>query len=221
MRFVSIDVETTGLDPKRCQIVELAMIDCELLVSEGIKPIPGALPHPKGSAYVNRMDSLHLFVQPRKGDRYEGDDYAINLHKQMIERIMDGREDSVAHHELSGRIFDFLHRNGYHRGASTKLLAVPCGKNVGRFDMAFMAEHVDVLCPEELFHNRAIDVGILWLRPDDDVPPDLAECKRRAGITDNREPHRALNDAFINIELVQAWMRQWLADEDAHRYARA
>lgn len=68
--------------------------------------------------------------------------------------------------------------------------AVAAGKNVSAFDLQFFPEDV-----KGLFIHRALDPGSMYATHGDLVPPDTAECCRRAGISDT-VTHNAYDDAI-------------------------
>lgn len=83
----------------------------------------------------------------------------------------------------------------------------PIGKNFSGFDRPFIERY----CPDILkFRHRSIDVGNLWMLPEDETPPDLMECIRRAGLsTDNAALHTAVWDAMMCFDLYRAWKEVW------------
>lgn len=66
--YVSIDIETTGLDPSYCQILEFAAV-----IDDG-RPI-GQLP------------TFHRYV---KHDRIQGEAFALNMNAELLMRCMHG-----------------------------------------------------------------------------------------------------------------------------------
>jgi hypothetical protein len=79
------------------------------------------------------------------------------------------------------------------------------GKNVAGFDIPFLK----TIMPGLQYNHRCIDIGGLFLRPDEDTPPALAECMRRANMIPI-VPHNALEDAQICLTLYGFWRQQWL-----------
>lgn len=76
-------------------------------------------------------------------------------------------------------------------------------KNVAGFDMPFL-NTLPAWKTTTKFHHRVIDPGMLYFNPlTDSVPPDLKECKKRAGLPE-LVTHEALDDAWDVIQLVRA-----------------
>ena len=76
---------------------------------------------------------------------------------------------------------------------------VVAGKNVAGFDLPFLKQFP--FMPK--FHHRVIDPGMMYFDPrNDNVPPDLKECKKRAKLPEHVS-HEALDDAWDVIQLVR------------------
>ena len=74
------------------------------------------------------------------------------------------------------------------------------GKNIAGFDLRFLP---DLSIPRGCGH-RVVDIGNLYLRPDDAKVPDLTECMRRAGV-EGDIPHKAIFDARFCAMLHGRW----------------
>ena len=71
------------------------------------------------------------------------------------------------------------------------------GKNVASFDWKFLPEKV-----QALFNGEFLDPGSLYKLPGDRYKPSMAECSRRAGISDY-VAHDAHADCLQVIELIR------------------
>ena len=189
MRFIAIDSETTGLDPNTCQMVELAMIHADVQF--------GAL-----GAVTARVDTKHWYLSPRNGQQYQGEQYAMNMNKSIMEGVLSGNVRGHTEEGVVAEIQAWMSQLGYYREGF-----VPCGKNVMGFDMRFLRRLPGWGYPKIKHKHRAIDVGTLMLLPTDECPPDLAECKKRAGIPEGVS-HRAVDDAMDCVNIVKWWMAQ-------------
>jgi len=90
MKYLSIDTETTGLNSENCQILSIAAV---LEDTENTKTPVEDLPH---FHYIFR----HEFIQ--------GEPYALNMNKELIEVIKNGTDDRLtfkAHFALQFRNF--------------------------------------------------------------------------------------------------------------------
>jgi len=184
MRFIAIDSETTGLDPSTSQIVELAMIHADVRVLDG--------------KVVCDHDVKHWYIKPRDGV-YRGEDYAMSMNAKTMIDIQQGHVPVHTEQEVVDEVAAWMRQLDY-----IKTGFVPCGKNVMGFDMRFLRRLPGWGYPAIKHKHRAIDVGTLMLRPDDECPPDLAECKKRAGLPDN-VTHRAVDDAMDCVDIVKWW----------------
>lgn len=179
-KYASIDIETTGLDPATCQILEVACV----IETDWATP-------------VDELPSLRLLVSH---DLYRGEPYALAMHSEILRQHcrdwVEREKDTTEAKYLAHKILMFLsqHING------TPTIA---GKNVGMFDMRFL-ERLPGWDRARIRH-RIIDPGMLWFNPaTDDRVPDTAECMKRAGVT-NSAQHTALADCRAVIEMVRAY----------------
>jgi len=180
IRYASIDVETTGLDPTRCQIVELACV----VETDWRTP-------------VSQLPTFHRVVEH---EEYRGDAYAIALNYRAFRELAAKPAlrtlPNVAANHLAAALSAFL---ADHLGPGPWVAA---GKNFGTFDLRFL-ERLPGWADSVKLRHRVIDPGSLWLDPGkDDYPPDLAACLDRAGAT-NPDPHHPVHDARAVIELVR------------------
>ena len=184
MIYISIDIETTGVDPKNCQILEIGAIiedSNKLLDYENL---------PKFHCYINQSN-------------FVGSEYALNLNKNIIEIIKEGKHSNIKDKDQVVTDFaNWLFFNGFDPNESGKILITVAGKNFARFDYRFLE-----LLPN---WNNLIQVRHRILDPmhnyidwkNDLVPPSLNDCLNRAGF--NKEvSHLALEDAWDIIKLLR------------------
>ena len=69
MKYISIDIETTGLDPENCQVLSIGAV---IEDTNDIKPLAD-------------LPTFHGVVLP---NRIEGDPYAINLNRDLLQTIV-------------------------------------------------------------------------------------------------------------------------------------
>ncbi|WP_439627556.1 hypothetical protein [Gemmata sp.] len=182
--YIAIDIETTGLDPRKCQILEVAA------VAESRD----------WSVPVNRLPSVRFLVEHKK---YRGEPFGLAMNARLLFELAKPKAErlveSVWAHEVACRIaaFSALHVAG------TPTLA---GKNFGMFDFRFL-ERLKNWHEHCRFRHRVLDPGSMFLDPlADDRVPDTGECMKRAGVT-NDHPHSALHDCYAVIEMVRAHYR--------------
>jgi len=200
MKYVSIDIETTGLNPDDCQIISIGAVieDTELKL-----PFDDC---PKFHAII-----LH--------DRIIGEPYALNMNRKIItwgndymDFIKSGdtkgadnlsfglgvdfcREDDVVR-----RFVYFLEANGI---VDPKCVTINvAGKNFSTFDKKFL-DKLPGWNKSIRTRQRVLDPAILFMDwSNDDKLPTLGMCKERAGI-DGEVTHVALDDAWDVIQVLR------------------
>jgi oligoribonuclease (3'-5' exoribonuclease) len=183
MRYASIDLETLGLDPDYCDVVEFG---CVLDDLNELKPL-------------QELPQFHCYVtKPR--DRYQGEVYAMYMHSKskIFERIAKREEGySYIPHDLVDEVFsEWLDEQGW----EGKL--VVAGKNFSAFDMRFLRRMG--FGTHTKLHHRTLDPGSMYFNPKiDEVPPGLEDCLKRAG-TEKSVDHTAVEDAMDVIRCIRA-----------------
>lgn len=195
MIYVSIDIETTGLDFENHQIIELGAV---------IEDTNNRLP-------LDRLPRYSVVVKP---DKYlVGDPFALNMNRDLISLIASGPEKNpevkfVSASELADDFYNWLLEQGLETKLSSKgyeyITINVAGKNFSAFDQIFL-EKVPNMTKKIRFRRRVLDPSILYLDLENDsVLPSLGDCKKRAGLSmDGFVSHRAVDDAMDVIELLR------------------
>ena len=216
MIYISIDIETTGLDSNNDQILSIGLV---IEDTNNIKP-------------VEDLPRLHIAIVREK---ICGSMFAINLNKQLIENIVkynsantisqkeqisiDTETMYLYENKVSEEIFKFLWRNNiryknwekditpgmYYPIIKTdipKIYLNVAGKNFGTFDKLFLEK-----LPrwKQLFYvrSRILDPAILFVDwKIDESLPSLDKCKERAKI-DGVVTHNAVEDAIDVIKTLR------------------
>jgi len=196
--YVSIDIETTGLDEDTCQVLEIGAV-----IDDWTTPFTLL---PKFRCYVDHGTIV-------------GEPYALSMHPKILRAIATGstREGQNVYkgwregdevpiytpETVTGIFINWLHSNRLHLGDQKIVVA---GKNYGSFDHQFMkrlpqfGEYVRI-------KHRYIDPGNLYFNPaTDDGTPDMGTCMKRAGISGD-VTHTAIEDALVVVKLVRHWER--------------
>jgi len=180
MKYVSIDLETTGLDENYCQVLEFAAIIDDTADQRSIERLP----------------YFHCYVMH---EVYVGQPYALSMHPKIFTKLANGDDSHVflEPKNVGYEFSKFLESNGFELGE--KITAA--GKNFARFDAKFLDRlpdfnnHVNI-------HHRVVDPAMFFVRPDDECLPGSNECLKRAGI-DKEVAHTAMEDAADVISLVR------------------
>lgn len=186
INYVSIDLETTGLNPDYCQILEFGAI-----IDNG-----------------ENIHDLPFFAAYIINDPIVGQPFALQMNQQILKNIAL-RSTTWSHNylypkELAPRFHDFLKGHGYTR--DTKITVA--GKNFAGFDDRFLSK-----LPNWTKHirtrQRVLDPGPLYWKPKTDgfVLPDLQECMRRADIKGEVQ-HNAIDDAMVVVKLIRKYLEQ-------------
>ena len=222
MRYISIDIETTGLDPENCQILSIGAV-----IEDTHLPIP--------------FEDLPKFHAVIKRENVSGSIFALNMNRDLIQAMKDHSEARTEdekklveesfgakfYHEdeVVEALFQFCFRNGLVEfdvntfvfkqvkivdGRTYPILTsnmpktyLNCaGKNFAGFDKKFL-EKLPRWKQVFSIRSRVLDPGILfvdWIN--DESVPSLDECKKRAGI-DGVVTHNAVEDAMDVVMLLR------------------
>lgn len=181
MRLLSVDIETTGLDPVSCSVLEIGCVVFDP------QPAIGGL-HPD-----TRPRRWRTFEYLINHTRIQGEPYAIGMNADVINEIAGRKETHIPIGnvtEVIANLYEFL--TTYSDGGKYTIV----GKNYDAFDGRFLdrlpgwATRIKPLC-----ERRTLDLGSLCFDPTDGRVPNLTECLHKLGIRDDVK-HRALGDAL-------------------------
>lgn len=188
MRIASVDIESTGLNPEYCQVIEIGIV---------LDDLDNQLP-------LDQLPRFHCYVDHHV---FRGDPFALSMHPVILRRIAE-KEPPYLYLPPKGvakAVRKFLDDHGYVREDGKKLNVA--GKNFGTFDWPFLKALPDFDQKVKIAH-RIIDPSILFWRKGDENLPGTDECYKRAGITRNPNAHTAIEDCLGVIELVRAGMQR-------------
>ena len=221
MKYISIDIETTGLDSEFNQILSIGAV-----IEDTLNQLP--------------FEDLPKFHAVIKRESVYGSIFALNLNKDLIQAMKDYSEAKTDelkqeieesfgakfYHEdeVVEALYQFCYRNGlvdldpsflYKQMKVVDGIAYPilgsnmvktylncAGKNFAGFDKKFL-EKLPRWKQVFSIRSRVLDPGILfvdWIN--DESVPSLDECKKRAGI-DGVVTHNAVEDAMDVVMLLR------------------
>lgn len=176
MPYVSIDIETTGLNPDTCQILEFGAV-----LEDWQTPI-------------HDLPKFHRYIVH---DTIIGEPFALQMNAAILKKIathQPGDPDYCTIDQLAGQFKDWL--LGFH---DTRQRITPAGKNFAGFDRQFLKPYGF----DKFFHHRTLDPAPLFWHPAvDDKLPDLKTCLQRAGL-DGLVSHTAIDDACAVVHVVR------------------
>lgn len=195
MLYVTIDIETTGIDPEKDQILEFGAI----LENTSLK-----LPY----------DQLPKFQKFIKHDRYTGNIKALAMNADILQILADNPEElkndictpdqllpAFQEWLISQRFKAHVDENSTCDQLKTYVKVNAAGKNFGAFDLQFLKKLPNASLIR--FLHRHLDPAILYLNwQDDNELPNLLTCKQRAGI-EGTVKHRTLEDDWDVIQLLR------------------
>jgi DNA polymerase III epsilon subunit-like protein len=194
MRYCSIDIETTGLEPTKCDILQFAAILDDL---DDPKPISKL---PTFTAYFTKKEPL------------VGEPFALSMHPEILRKIADAQRNKIEQNEQGERFMplddlpqafaNFLILNNVEPEKNGLIRVNVAGKNVASFDLQFLKTKITKWWPIS-FCQRTIDPAILyWDAKRDQQLPDMKTCMERARIK-GEVAHTALEDALVVVKLLR------------------
>jgi len=152
LKYVSIDLETTGLDPETDQILEF-----------------GAVLEDWQSPLCN-LPTFHRYILT---DRVSGSPFALAMNADILRAISAKQSPCCTRDELPGQFAQWLQEQGF-----DPLHVNAAGKNFAGFDAQFLKYMENIVC----FRKRVLDPATLYWRAEDEKLPDMKTCMERAGI---------------------------------------
>ena len=187
MKYISIDTETTGLDEKSNDIIQLAMVFEDTNTNLPIEVLP----------------NLNIFIEHDELNFQKG---ALNMHVKtgLLKRYLNGVRMNFSN--AMKKVIKWLSSLGYERDDyNDKFKIVIAGKNYNSFDKRFLHEN-DEWSENIQEYVRTLDPAILYMNwENDEVPPSLAKCLKRARVSFADDvTHDALEDARDVIKVIRA-----------------
>lgn len=185
MKYLSIDIETTEIDYKYCDLLEFGAV-----LEDTTKIID-----------LNLLPKFHCYFLPPNGLSYTGQPIALSMHPFIFKRIAERDPNYTYLHvnSFGNKFKQFLVNNEFQIEQDRVIINV-AGKNVS-FDIRFLEEKTDINKHVKIRH-RVIDPSMFYMNGFDEVVPGTSECKKRAGLDEN-VAHNAIDDALDVIALLR------------------
>lgn len=181
MEYLTIDLETTGLDPQIDKILEIGMVlDGSRYYHLPLRCLP---------RYSRVVPRAHFPMSPFVA--------AMHCENNLFNDLNDAGRPVP---------FDVIWYDGLETiyGHDTELQRITvCGKNVSGFDIPFIkSEKLWNTSSRFKFNYRTLDPGSMFVTEDSTNIPSTEECLEMAGLKTSSK-HRALGDCYICAALVR------------------
>lgn len=199
MKVFIVDIETTGLDKKKDQILEVC----------------GGVADTKDEVYGNLQHAFRILIIPK--EPIACSPYVLEMHSKSglwsdlnkYEKLLKTDEAVAVLAErhtfwvvrpdyLKHTLFEIMENIQKCLGVHRLNLG---GKNVS-FDLGFIGEHDNSF--ESRFRQRRIDPAILWVKEDDETTPTLEECTARCAVEYGPHPKWVAHTGMSDVEAT-AW----------------
>jgi hypothetical protein len=190
MPYVSIDLETTGIDHNACQILEIGAVFDD------------------GTKYADELPVFHKYVYQPDG-LYTGEPFALQMNAKILKRL-----SSVSAADIQSKVcvrpdevaecFRLWLFNMCKWDCKSPL--TPAGKNFASFDKNFL-DRLPGWKETVKLNHRALDPAVFYWRPaGDERLPGTQECMDRAGLK-GVVAHTAVEDAEVVVRLIRKGVR--------------
>lgn len=178
MIVYSIDIETTGLDPEKNQVLEIGVA--------------------RGEIYDDSpLNTWHCYVDH---DELCANPFALNMNRDLLQEMHEARQADPSRLVSPDRVFPLFLEWIISMCEPNPTKLIVCGRNFNGFDRQFLKRLGFV----GLFRHRVVDPTVLYMRRGDEYPPSLEEAAKRAGLPP-KEDHRAVPDAIQSIACVRSY----------------
>jgi len=202
MKYISIDLETTGLDINTCQILQIGAV-----AEDTNNVIP-----------ISELPKFNCIVE---NPCITGEAFAINMNHRLIEIIAnlqttkkEKRVDYRKKHNILNISYVAVVFSDWCRscGCETdeeRVIINAAGKNFAAFDKVWLETLIPNWKSKVKIRSRILDPAILvadWSK--DNALPGLSDCKTRSGLEEQVQ-HDGLSDAIDVIRIIRAATNQY------------
>lgn len=197
MVYISIDLETTGLDWDNNQVIEFGAV---LEDTNNILPL-------------DQLPTYHAYIKHPGGNLF-GNIFALNLNAGIIEKLKNERDykDEYNYVKVDALADDFLSwlkvqgleikEKTWNDKATFSCTINVAGKNFNGFDRHFL-DRIPGFSDKIRMRTRVIDPAVLHVDwHNDDTLPSLDGCLQSAGV-EGYVTHLAVDDAMDVIKVLR------------------
>lgn len=223
MRITSIDIETTGLNPEKSQILQVGAVVFDtsseefypiatynkLILTNELKGEPFAIQ--MNARFIKKIADLYPKYKKRTKELQNAISSGnVEQQEHLSQKLEELRIEGIEESELAEDFSSFLISNeAFYIDDNSKQKFNVAGKNFAMFDSKFL-EKVKDWKYKVHFNYRILDPGNMYVSPKDDALPTLEECKKRCiehgGSSlfnnDSTVTHDALDDAMDVAKLI-------------------
>jgi len=191
VRYLSLDLETSGSNPRRHQVLELGAA-----IEDTRQPVP--------------LAELPTFRRVVQHPEYVGTAGALALNARLLDELAqpEPNPERCSPEELLPQLREFLMAHKFQPNDKGVVSVTMAGKNIASFDLGFLKElpgYGTLLRAEPAMLDPAA-FYLNWHK--DSRLPTMAICKARARFADTVVAHQAVADALDVVRLLRPFYLQ-------------
>ncbi len=193
MKFIVIDIETTGIDMVKDDVLSISAI---IEDTKELKP----------------LEELPKFNYAILHERISGSPFAINMNKELISKISKRLLEIKNNKFYTETDIDFIHPDMIADAFYSWLLnnnldyktQTYAGKNIASFDIPFLKNRILGWEEQILMKQRTIDPAILCVDwENDNELPNLKVCMNRTKSDNTEVTHIGLQDCYDTLQIIR------------------
>ena len=191
MKYLSIDIETLGLDHANNDIIEFGAVYDDLNNPKPLEELP----------------RFHRYIY-RTNDVYRGSAYAMSMHSAILKKIAsrnskNNTDKFCLRRTLGIHLRSWFGEIGWKPDELGFFKLNVAGKNFGNFDMRFLDLPEYEWAGHQIYWpHRFIDPTMLYFELGDAELPSSKVCMERAGIK-GEVAHTSVDDALMVVQLLR------------------
>lgn len=195
MKYVALDIETTGLDPDCCAVLSIAMVvdDASETEIDHLPYFDAVIRHEGfwGEPHALAMNAHLIMAMAALPERLPMDRGYCRIGDREVLLFDDLEAAAVAARKWLCSVFD--------AGLPDRSVVV-AGRNVAGFDLRFLPEHLT-----SVFHHRCLDVASMAMGARPDLWQDRRTLPNTSTLIGEPAEHTALGDARQVVKAVRTF----------------